>query len=87
MLSCLWRGFNLLHGNLEAFHKFSTHIMDEFSLQEANRFQGEQVVKQESVGVFECTDDASKYKNTRMSVRMRNKPFVEDQLNVKQIHL
>lgn len=31
--------------------------MDEFSLQKANRFQCEQVVDQEGVGVFQCTDD------------------------------
>lgn len=33
--------------------------MDEFSLQEANRFQSEQVIDQEGVGVFESTDDTS----------------------------
>lgn len=32
--------------------------MDEFSLQKANRFQCEQVVDQEGVGVFQRTDDA-----------------------------
>ncbi len=36
--------------------------MDELSLQEANRFQGEQVVNQESVGVFESPNDTSKDK-------------------------
>lgn len=51
--------------------------MDEFSLQEANRFQGEQMVKQESVGVFESTDDASKCKNTWMDASMRNGPNVD----------
>lgn len=39
--------------------------MDEFSFQEANRFQGEQVVNQERVGVFESTDDTSKDKRHR----------------------
>lgn len=43
---------------------FSTYVMDEFPLQEANRFQGEQVVKQESVGIFESTDDTSKRRQT-----------------------
>lgn len=38
---------------------FCTYIMDELSLQEAYRFEGEQVVDQEGVGVFESTDDAS----------------------------
>lgn len=33
--------------------------MDELSLQEANRFQGEQVVDQEGVWVFKSTDDTS----------------------------
>lgn len=42
----------------------STYVMDEFPLQEANRFQGEQVVKQESVGIFESTDDTSKRRQT-----------------------
>lgn len=37
----------------------STYIMDELSLQKANRFQGEQVVKQEGVGVFESTNNTS----------------------------
>lgn len=44
--------------------------MDEFSLQEAHRFQCEQVVDQEGVGVFESTDDASKDKGTQTHVFM-----------------
>lgn len=36
---------------------FSTHIMDEFSLQKTDRFQCQQVVHQEGVGVFQSTDD------------------------------
>ena len=39
---------------------FSTHIMDKFSLQEANWLQGEQVVKEKSVWVFKSTNDTSK---------------------------
>lgn len=35
----------------------STHIMDEFSLQKTDRFQCQQVVHQEGVGVFQSTDD------------------------------
>lgn len=35
----------------------STHIMDEFSLQETDRFQRQEVVHQEGVGVFQSTDD------------------------------
>lgn len=38
---------------------FGTHVMDEFSLQEAHRFQGEQVVDEEGVWVFESTDDTA----------------------------
>lgn len=49
----------------ERGRSFSTHVMDEFSLQEANRFQCEQVVNQEGVGVFESTDDTSKDKGPR----------------------
>lgn len=45
--------------------------MDQFSLQEANRFQGEQVVKQEGVGVFESPDDTSKEKAHRCTISMR----------------
>lgn len=48
-----------------------THIMNEFSLQEADRFQGEQVVDQERVGVFESTDDASKDVGDVFNIRMR----------------
>lgn len=33
--------------------------MDELPLQEADWFQNEQVVHQESVGVFQSSDDAS----------------------------
>lgn len=36
---------------------FSTHIMDEFSLQETDRFQCQEVVHQEGVGVFQSTDN------------------------------
>lgn len=36
---------------------FSTHIVDEFSLQETHRFQCQEVVHQEGVGVFQSTDD------------------------------
>lgn len=36
-----------------------THVVDEFSLQEANRFKGEQVIHQEGVGVFESPNDTS----------------------------
>lgn len=35
----------------------STHIMDEFSLQETDRFQCQEMVHQEGVGVFQSTDD------------------------------
>lgn len=37
--------------------KFRTHIMDEFSLQKTDRFQRQQVVHQEGVGVFQSSDD------------------------------
>lgn len=42
--------------------------MDEFSLEEANGFEREQVVKQEGVGVLESSDDASKEKGHRGDV-------------------
>ena len=52
--------------------------MDEFSLQESNRFQGEQVVNQEGVGVFESTDDTSKDKgHKRMEVCMTVVSYIE----------
>lgn len=35
-----------------------THIMDEFPLQKAYRFQSQEVVKQEGVWVFQGTDNA-----------------------------
>ena len=52
----------------------NTHIMDEFSFQEANRFQGEQVVKQEGVGIFESADNTSIYKGTQMDLSMGTVP-------------
>lgn len=39
---------------------FSTHVMNEFSLQETDRLQSEEVVHQEGVGVFQSTDDTPK---------------------------
>lgn len=41
--------------------------MDVFSLQEANRLQSEQVVKQKGVGVFESTNNASVHKQNNVS--------------------
>lgn len=55
---------------------FSTYVMDEFSLQEANRFQCEQVVEQEGVGIFESTDDTSEEKGHRcINVRVRGRKW------------
>lgn len=42
--------------------------MDQFTLQEAYRFQGEQVVKEEGVGVFQSTDNTSKEEATLVHV-------------------
>lgn len=51
--------------------------MDEFSLQEANRFQGEQVVNQEGVGVFESTDDTPKDKGHRWMDVIRGVHYIK----------
>lgn len=37
-----------------------THIVDEFPLQEADRFQSQEVVEKERVLVFQSTDNAPK---------------------------
>lgn len=39
---------------------FSTHIVDELSFQETDRFQCQQMVHKEGVGVFQSTDDTPK---------------------------
>lgn len=46
-----------------------THIMDEFPLQKAYRFQSQKVVKQEGVWVFQGTDNAPGKKEGRIWCR------------------
>lgn len=54
--------------------------MDEFSLQKTHRFQGEQVVQEKGVGVFESTNNTSKRESTQGDRCIRDVQFIKAEL-------